>query len=1218
MTATQKSIPKIPDGMVELMKNLVKSVLKEQPENIYLFAAEHFENLVLKRDGSLDKEYSVFRKYEDELERRRDKEGCSRCRCLVNVEGNADDDLPKQADDENSIDMSVSGVGIRAVPRHYKPLKSQKSRQQLENIQSESMDSTIEDERKSVLVKSHDNKDAIFHQISMESTDKLQKSTVNGSQAASLGPTNEVNEEKIVQLKKIPAEKIIQPLIEEIIKPISARKLVNDRDVPPDAPTNETRVGDTDRTAIENAASTLATDNQNYDLNPLDIDTKEDNSTDDKPTDTSTEVQLLTESPKTKLLNFQKSDRIRTPESDSGLSEKSFNLNIHEETTANETYKAEPIKEKDSTDKEVIPLNTSRISEMKREEDEKMDDEQMNRSKKLDSNANESEQTQYDGKKNEHIEERNREIARVSSFEEQKPTNDQPTADPQEMIADNISEQIKDPNNLVPKGDSLKKTELFGSASSEKHKKIATEKNLEDERLADLENNKIEEEPSFIEESKTIENDQIADSTEKHVILIENKTDEPIPPDEETDSSSNELKLIEENEELPKTTQNEISYLHTKASSVNEKMIELNEQKPLEKETSEINEIPIENSENRFEIVKINKLSEENPTELVETTDSQSIAEKTANNFDGVEMAEANERESIIAEGILNDTESYNVVHETEIIDVLSGEESGKIKSNDIIPVDERSESEDHVDSKWETTTDAIAQKVEEQDGHQVELRMNRLTEDQKPDSIQDPNQDLRPTDSIKNNSEESHEELNSDVSKPNQSFEEVEIINRTTKGLNGEHLVKDSTTNYFASVDNETNDPISELSNLEKKGTENEVVPLKLDSKETIVYDDLKDVEKDIDDISNTNSPKKDEFSVTETSALETDQVQSKSIPTSPNAQSNESSLEIGKQTQRKSPPISPGAQINESPLEIGEKISEQLNSPPTTPKNEGSESKIVEQLHPKSTPSSPNTNIDSTNPTLDTECEKPSNKTEINDQKLSEETTTLVDYEPTDSSETTIIERNLESTIIKNNELSIANENHSEYRNISSKSSSPQERSTEDPETNVNEIEITHSENKTNIDDAISEKSSSVKDYLYEKAETEIIGDESVQELELSIKEIEQTEEISKDYLTRPNTAKQQTDSPQQQDPNKNDNNQIQPDSLDNSLEPIANDTKSVDSLEVENKDAESDKCDAKTPRLRLNEKNTAHAQIDEGSVQNTSTKTNDKEKDEEENGE
>lgn len=1153
MKGAQKSIPKIPDGMVELMKNLVKSVLKEQPENIYLFAAEYFENLVLKRDGSLDKEYSVFRKYEEELERRRDKEGCSRCRRLVNVDDNGDNDSPKQAEDEeNALDMSVSGVAIKAVPRH-KALKSQKSKQQLETIRSESMDSAIEDDGKSISAKSHEKIDANVQKMSLECTDTLQKSTQNRSAAASLEPTNDVHEEQI-----------IQPLVEEIIEPISARQLMNEEDVMPDTPTNETSLSDanTDRTVIENAVSTLTIDNQYDDLNPLEIDTEQNNATDNKPTDTSTEFQVLAESPKSEQLNLQKSDRIRTPESDSGLSEKSFNLNIHEETTAHETYKAEPIKEEDFTEEEVIPLNTYRGTKMDRGEEKKMDDAQMNRSDvvQLVSDPTENKQIQSDEKENEFIEDRKKEIERVSSSEEQKPKNDQHSADPQEMIADGISEQVEDPNNIVPKEDDLNKTKLIGSASSEKHENLqmATEKNSKDEEQAgsdDLENKKIEEQPNSTEKCKTIENDQTTDSTEKPMMPVEHKADKPISPNEETDSSPEEIiNVIEEHAELPKTAEIE-------------KTIELNEHKPedaiSENETSDINENRIEESGNTSENMKINKSTEERPTEFVGTTDTQPIVdestensnEKTENNSDGVETAVSNEKESKIAESTLNYIESSKVIDDMERKNVLSGEESGETIHNDIAPLNDRPKSEDQVDSKWGTTADAIAQKVQEHDGNQVELHKTSLTEDQSPESIQDPSQDIEATDCI---------EL-----KPDQPSEEADTINKTTDSPIGDENIDEKDEPLKKnSVNNEINDPITELmSNAENEGTENGVEPLKLDSEETIISNELKDVEKDINEIPETNAPKKGEFSAIETEAEENYLKELNGSPKTPKVQSSESGLETDEQVQSKSPPTSPRDQINESSLEIGEKNSEQIDSLPATPKADNNKSETVEQLQSKRTPSSPNTEINSTAPTLDTECETHSIKAETN---------------------------------------------------ISIKT-----KTTKDPEINVNEIESRPSEIKNDIDDAFSEKSSSVKDDLYEKAETEIIGDESVQDLDLSMQDNEHTEEISKEDLTIPNTAKQQTDSPQQPEPYKNDNNQIQPDSLDNSLEPMGEndslvDTKSVDSLEVEKKDAKSDKFDATTSSLKPNEENTALAQIDQGSVQNKSAKTYDKEKANDKNGE
>ncbi|EDS31614.1 conserved hypothetical protein [Culex quinquefasciatus] len=55
--------PKVPDGLPELMRGLAKSVIKENPENIYVHAAEYFENLIRERDGDLDKGYGSFSAY---------------------------------------------------------------------------------------------------------------------------------------------------------------------------------------------------------------------------------------------------------------------------------------------------------------------------------------------------------------------------------------------------------------------------------------------------------------------------------------------------------------------------------------------------------------------------------------------------------------------------------------------------------------------------------------------------------------------------------------------------------------------------------------------------------------------------------------------------------------------------------------------------------------------------------------------------------------------------------------------------------------------------------------------------------------------------------------------------------------------------------------------------------------------------------------------------
>ncbi len=55
--------PFVPEGMVDLMKKLSKGVIKERPENIYEYAADFFEKMLIERDGSLDKGYGKFRSY---------------------------------------------------------------------------------------------------------------------------------------------------------------------------------------------------------------------------------------------------------------------------------------------------------------------------------------------------------------------------------------------------------------------------------------------------------------------------------------------------------------------------------------------------------------------------------------------------------------------------------------------------------------------------------------------------------------------------------------------------------------------------------------------------------------------------------------------------------------------------------------------------------------------------------------------------------------------------------------------------------------------------------------------------------------------------------------------------------------------------------------------------------------------------------------------------
>lgn len=54
------SVPRIPPELPNIMKDLTKEILRENPSNIYMFAAEYFEALIRKRDGHLNKNYERF------------------------------------------------------------------------------------------------------------------------------------------------------------------------------------------------------------------------------------------------------------------------------------------------------------------------------------------------------------------------------------------------------------------------------------------------------------------------------------------------------------------------------------------------------------------------------------------------------------------------------------------------------------------------------------------------------------------------------------------------------------------------------------------------------------------------------------------------------------------------------------------------------------------------------------------------------------------------------------------------------------------------------------------------------------------------------------------------------------------------------------------------------------------------------------------------------
>lgn len=307
--------------MVELMKNLAKSVLKEQPENIYEFAARYFENLVRERDGMLDKSYSKFRSVEEEIRKKIELEGCSRCRILPKNEMK----IETMAAAEKATEISVKGVAIKAVPRDSKVAKGQKVRQRLETIRSVSMESAA----------SGDN----------VASDSTSKSSANEKSPRNLtGDSNESDQtdpglaspRSLDTLNAIDEEH--DDLADEKTDSLSHRKMDDDILDTPTADTISMSEANTDKTVIENLS-----DAQN---DVFIMDKVNDQLANDVLSDCKAEVESangdkkyadednMTTNVMTKhaQLYSLKVDRINTPESefDSGLSEKSFNLNIQE------------------------------------------------------------------------------------------------------------------------------------------------------------------------------------------------------------------------------------------------------------------------------------------------------------------------------------------------------------------------------------------------------------------------------------------------------------------------------------------------------------------------------------------------------------------------------------------------------------------------------------------------------------------------------------------------------------------------------------------------------------------------------------------------------------------------------------------------------------------------------------------------------------------------
>lgn len=1078
MKASQRPIPKIPDGMVELMKNLAKSVLKEQPENIYLFAAEYFENLVLERDGSLDKGYSVFRKYEEELERRRDIEGCSRCRRLANAENN--NISPKNADDENVSDMSISGVAIKAVPRNYKPIKTQKSRQQLETIQSESLDSAIEDDGKSI---------STTKSLANDESPKM--------------PMDQVTEEKCSEIESdeiIPTEKIIEPLVEEIIEPISSRKISTDDDIL-DTPTNETSISDanTDRTIIENVPSNLEIPND--DVLETDLVMEETSeidktviidSIDGQPIENNVE-QLEKASPNTELLCPHKSDRIRTPESDSGLSEKSFNMNIHEneEVATNEKNKNEPVIEEVFVEEKKTILETS--AEIKTEESPNTEPQSTGvQDESVDmSNANEVGNNEIEEKQN----------PSEASVIENKNIEQSVPEPPSDKIQNESVVVSKEPElNETPK---LDEKSPPGSESNDVQVELVSDHDSKEHEVSEISNKMDEIKPSSesteAKGNKLGTETAIEDKSEiaENVELVENVA----PVDVKIEQTNSEWVEATEAiaEEVDKKDGNQVK--ETVAALTDEQIEEKPEEKPVQDEKDNKSDEKIQKSEN--------------PTELNVSPDSQNEEQPPIDEQKSAEIKK--EEEDSIP---VNDTEKneHNDTKSAEIIETIT-EKEVKIETIEI------TEKEIKIETKVQESNQNENPKISSEP-----LQVDQV-EQIKDGSVESSNV----KEEIESKQKPEPETAKSDV---------VPVVESTITESSENNLKNETETIDLEAKSIEKHIEIdTKDANLE---TKEETIELPEPSdqeptKETINQDQVSKNENNIEE--RTEKESKDE---TDTSGSK--------------PESNEESVEVETPDENKD-------EIDEKLIESSQIIPQEASNELTktddhSAKDLDKEKTTIEMKETSQTEKLVEPTIEKSN----IEVMDPENSANISDESVSKFDTTQITIETMQSPEKqSNTEDAIQSSIVQ----------------------------TEENTSNDEQIETSNDPEKTNNEDAASEKSASTKDDLYEKAETEIIGDESVKDLDLF--ESNQNVEIEKHQI---DPIEQQIDSKtiylDKQNQMQPDSLDIMVDSLENSLEPNVEidslaDTKSVDSLEVKPQSAKNDATDGQLENEQQNnEKN------------------------------
>lgn len=367
----QLPTPSVPEGMVDLLKGLARNVLREKPENIYEFAAEYFENLLRERDGSLDKGYEKFREYDRQMANLRLSK-------LSNVSSGAMSSELRQKERMMGkshvppTDIGVNGVAMQVNPRENKP-KRQPSNRKKQLERSMSQDSSDKESIEEAVEPTNLNASEAEDTEATESQIVADSNEASGSSFAASKRVRNLSSKKpspalIVIKEEVPSEETevktnrsVEPkrtlsqdhaafIIQNAIRGYVARK--NDTNLEAVTPTNEDYTENASLseaiTVIENAGSQTPL-HENRDNLSSGIASEHEFLLDDAQSMDNmvvteseivgiAEIADIPEQPavgvdkyeNSRVMELQKLDRLKTPESDSGLSEKSFNLRIQE------------------------------------------------------------------------------------------------------------------------------------------------------------------------------------------------------------------------------------------------------------------------------------------------------------------------------------------------------------------------------------------------------------------------------------------------------------------------------------------------------------------------------------------------------------------------------------------------------------------------------------------------------------------------------------------------------------------------------------------------------------------------------------------------------------------------------------------------------------------------------------------------------------------------